>query len=88
MKKIVFILTIVAFVFTSCGSGKKKENVGTHTHEDGTIHRNDAHNHENGTMPAQESFEVEVDSVHQNAADTLHDHNREHDHADDHGHQH
>jgi hypothetical protein len=71
MKKIVFILTIVAFVFTSCGSGKKKENMDTHTHEDGTVHRNDAHDHENETMPAQESFEVEADSAHQNESDSL-----------------
>ena len=90
MKKIVFILTIAAFALTSCGGEKKKDNVDTHTHEDGTVHTDHTPDLENKAMPAQESFEVEVDSVHQNAADTVndHDHGHDHDHEGEHDHQH
>lgn len=82
MKKIAFILTIAGFIFTSCGSGNKKEVTDTHTHEDGTVHENEAHNHESTVMPEQESFEVETDSTVENSVEEIHDH------ENDHGHQH
>lgn len=86
MKKILFILTITGFIFTSCGSETKKEESDTHTHEDGTVHGNDAHNHESTVMPEQESFEVEADSTVNDTVEDVNDHG--HDHENDHGHQH
>lgn len=86
MKKIASILTIVIFVFTSCGSEKKKDNEKTHTHEDGTVHRNDAHEYK--AMPEQESFEVEADSTQQHAVKKQHDHDYMHEHEGKHDHQH
>lgn len=63
MKKVLSIIVILAFVISvsSCGNKKKKtdEHVGTHTHEDGTVHADDAHAH---PAPAQESFEVKSDN--------------------------
>ena len=84
MKKILFILALAGFVFTSCGNKKQQEEVGTHTHEDGTVYSNDAHDHESTAMPEQESFEVEADSIHENEAETPHDHI----HEGEHNHQH
>ncbi len=84
MKKILFILTITGFIFTTCGSETKKEESDTHIHEDGTVHGNDAHNHESTVMPEQESFEVEADSIHENEVETPHDHI----HEGEHNHQH
>lgn len=85
MKNILSILTILALVIalSSCGNKKKKaeEKVGYHTHEDGTVHRDDAHSHDNKS--AQESFEVKADN---NA-----EHNHEgddHEHGDEAGHDH
>lgn len=61
MKKIFSILAILALVISisSCGNKKKKAEIGTHTHEDGTVHADDAHSHD---APAQESFEVKEDN--------------------------
>lgn len=91
MKKIFFILTIAGFVFTSCGNEKKQEEVGSHTHADGTVYSNDAHSHENDTIPEQESFEVELDSTYEKDADVDHQHNHDqdsgHDHDDELGHE-
>ena len=92
MKKIIFILTIAGFVFTSCGNKNKQEEVGSHTHEDGTVHANDAHALENDPMPDQESFEVEPDSTYEKDTDVDHPHNHDqdsgHGHEDEHEHQH
>ena len=86
MKKIFSIIAILAFVisFSSCGNKKKKDTVGTHTHEDGTVYANDAHSHDDDAKPAQESFEVEVDNdiEHQHDAD---EHEHEHDQDNEHG---
>lgn len=94
MKKIVSVLTILAIVFTvsSCGNKKKKDAqpAGTHVHEDGTVHSDDAHAH---PAPAQESFEVKEG----NDEGGEHDgHNHEgddkevedHEHGDESGHSH
>jgi hydrogenase nickel incorporation protein HypB len=64
MKKIVYILVITAITFSisSCGNKKKKEShtEGTHVHQDGTVHSNNAHEH--NAKPDQEAFEVKADS--------------------------
>lgn len=86
MKKIVFILSIAGFIFTSCGSETKKEESDTHTHGNGAVHENDAHNHRNTVTPEQESFEVEVDSTVNDTVEDVNDHG--HDHENDHSHQH
>jgi len=62
MKKILFIFAIAGLIFAGCGNKKKKDTIGYHTHEDGTVHRDDAHNHDNNSKPAQESFEVKTDN--------------------------
>lgn len=64
MKKILSILTVFAIVFavSSCGNKKAKVKVDTHTHEDGTVHADDAHAHDATAKPAQESFEVKEDN--------------------------
>ena len=72
MKRILFILAIAGLILSSCGNKKKKEQSGYHTHEDGTVHRNDAHSHENDAKPQQESFEVAGDD----------DRANEHEHGD------
>jgi hypothetical protein len=88
MKKILSILAIVALIVSvsSCGNKKKKDSTRTHTHEDGTVYSNDAHDHSKDAAPAQESFEVKEDNEatqeHENA-DT-----ENHKHSDEHGHEH
>lgn len=64
MKKIVSILAIIALVITvsSCGNKKKETAAGTHTHEDGTFHADDAHSHDATAKPNQEAFEVKADN--------------------------
>ena len=85
MKKIVFILAIVGLVFTSCGN-KKNQNSGTHVHEDGTVHANDAHNLDQTVKPDQESFEVKADNdAEHKHEDTDHE---GHEHGDETGHDH
>lgn len=84
MKKILFILTITGFLFASCGNEKKSNDVGTHTHEDGTVHSNDVHDYEPEAMPKQESFEVEADSTNKNTVET----HQGHEHDSEHNHQH
>jgi zinc transport system substrate-binding protein len=63
MKKVLSIIAILALVISvsSCGNKKKKsdEHVGTHSHEDGTVHADDAHKH---AAPVQEAFEVKADN--------------------------
>lgn len=95
MKNILSILTVLAIVFalSSCGNKKKKDTVDTHTHEDGTVHANDAHSHDNDSQPAQESFEVkeENDTEHKHEDGNLDGHNHDsddHDHGDETGHDH
>ena len=84
MKKVLSILSILALVISvsSCGNKKKKENVGTHTHSDGTVHANDAHDNE--AKPNQETFEVKADEDANNEGDHKHDG----DDADQNGHNH
>jgi hypothetical protein len=84
MNKIIFILAIVALVFSSCGGQKKKAEVGTHPHEDGSIHANDAHSHDATAKPKQESFEVKPDSDSDHEAEHKHESGDE-DHS---GHEH
>lgn len=80
MKKIFLILAIVGLIFTSCGSKNKKDSTAAHTHEDGTVHTNDAHKFDTDAKPEQEDFEVETDSV----AGHKHESGDEHEHAHDH----
>lgn len=105
MKKILAVLTILAVVVTisSCGSKKKKDAhpAGTHVHEDGTVHSNDAHNHETA-KPNQESFDVKDGDTehnheghdhgdgdaHSHDNDAGHKHNNEDEHGHDHDHDH
>jgi hypothetical protein len=92
MKNILSIIAILAIIFTvsSCGNKKKKDThpAGTHVHEDGTVHSNDAHDHETA-QPKQESFDVkDVDAEHNHEG---HDHDaegHEHDHGDGDAHSH
>ncbi len=94
MKKIVFILTIAALLFSisSCGNKKKKAAVGTHTHEDGTVHADDAHSHDSDAKPAQEAFEVKADNdaEHKHEAGDHDTENHEHgtETGDEHDHDH
>lgn len=61
MQRTLFILAIAGSIFfTSCGNNKKKEQTGTHTHEDGTVHHNDANEHD--AVPDQESFEIKEET--------------------------
>ncbi len=94
MKKIVSILTILVLVIaiSSCGNKKKKESlpVGTHVHEDGTVHANDAHDH--SAKPSQESFEVKDANAEpakegNDQDDHTHEHGNEVDHDHDHDHE-
>lgn len=84
MKKILFILAITALVISSCGNKKKKDTVGTHTHEDGTVHANDAHSQDTAE-PKQEAFEVKTDSDSEHKHDTD---EHSHEHGEDDGHDH
>lgn len=86
MKKLLVILAIAGFIFTSCANEKKKESTDLHTHEDGTTHRNEEHNHDNTAMPDQESFEVEADTTISDTVKEVHAH--DHDHENGHEHQH
>ena len=92
MKKIVSILAIIALVISvsSCGNKKKKAEVGSHSHEDGTVHADDAHSQD--TKSAQESFEVKADddAEHKHeGGDNDHDgHKHESGDADGEGHNH
>ncbi len=75
MKKL-FYITLVLFLFASCGVNTPKEN-NSHTHEDGTMHSDD---HEHDTAPVdQETFEMEH-------ADTLEANEHHHDHEHPHEH--
>lgn len=91
MKKILSIIAILALVISasSCGNKKKTtdENVGTHTHEDGTIYNNDAHSHDNDAIPAQESFEVKADNdaEHKHLEGDAEGEESGHDHDSEHG---
>lgn len=92
MKNILSIITVLAIVFavSSCGNKKKKadEHVGTHTHEDGTVHRDDAHDQD--VKPNQETFEVKADGdaeLKHEGGDHDHD-GHEHEHGDEAGHEH
>ena len=92
MKKIVFALAIAALVISvsSCGNKKQKtdEHVGTHTHEDGKVYSDDAHDHSKDALPAQESFEVKADdndAVHNEQSDAKHEGHDHSDHDHDHG---
>lgn len=90
MKKILFILTIAVLVISvsSCGNKKKKaeEKAGTHTHEDGTVHGDDAHN----AKPNQEAFEVDADNdaEHENGDADTDGHTHDHGDTDAHDHEH
>ncbi len=66
MKKLAIALTASLFLFASCG--KKTDQEGTHTHEDGSTHEDHA------DTTAQEEF---------NAADSTGHHNdsTEHEHS-------
>lgn len=91
MKKAFSIITILAFVISlaSCGNKKKKteEKPGYHTHEDGTVHRDDEHKHD--AKPNQETFEVKADedAEHKHEGDE-HDHDGHKHDSDEHDHDH
>ena len=83
MKKAIFILAIIGLVFStsSCGNKKKNAEVGTHTHEDGTVHADGVH--DNDAKPNQEAFKVEdKDAEHESGEGDGHDHDGEHKHDD------
>ncbi|NQU88454.1 MAG: hypothetical protein HQ541_22130 [Mariniphaga sp.] len=80
MKKILFILTIAAFII-SCGNKKKEQSEATHTHDDGTVHAGETHSPDEESLH-QESFEVDSDSLHMEGHQ--HEDGDEHDHDDDH----
>lgn len=62
MKNIFLIFSILAiFIFASCGN-KQNKTKDTHTHPDGTVHSDDADHSNPSVSPAQEAFEVKVDS--------------------------
>ena len=79
MKKLIFILAIAGFIFSSCGDKKKKDNAGTHVHEDGTVHSN--HTHDDEVKPNQESFEVKEEHHHEGEAKEEHSNDHEHSHG-------
>lgn len=74
MKKIFFALAICGLIFTSCGNKSKDQNhvhdenceqQHTHTHGEDCDHGHE-HNHDHkhhSETPAQESFEVNQDSI-------------------------
>ena len=56
MKTIFIAAATFIFFLTSCGTDS---DTNAHTHEDGSIHAD----HDIDSMPAQETFEIEQDSV-------------------------
>ncbi|MCU4177329.1 hypothetical protein [Carboxylicivirga sp. N1Y90] len=58
MKNLFLVLAVMALVFSSCGNKEKKQDEGTHTHEDGTVHEAHAADAAN-----QEAFEVKDTSA-------------------------
>jgi hypothetical protein len=85
MKKLFFVLTIAAFLF-SCGNKKKEQSQSTHNHADGTVHTEESHNE---TKPDQESFNVSTDGHNKDEAHgESHDKNHEHSHDSNDEHKH
>jgi hypothetical protein len=85
MKKLFFTVAVVIILLSSCRN-KANKKPDTHVHDDGTEHVN----HDNDTIkaPAQESFEVDIDSL-QVEKDTLkNEHEGEHSHSHEDGHEH
>jgi hypothetical protein len=85
MKNIFIAIVVFAFIFSSCGNNSNKK-TNIHTHDDGTEHIN--HDHAYDTVPDQEVFELDGDSL-SDIKDTLnHTHENEHSHSHDDGHEH
>ncbi|GEM_PF-3489687 len=98
MKKLLFIFSVAGLLLASCGGNTQKK--GVHTHEDGTVHSDDAHSHDQA-KPDQESYEVkegeeakECNHKHDGECDHKHDKkcddhkDKDHDHDHDHNHDH
>lgn len=85
MKNIFFTIAIFIILLSSCRN-KSNRKTNTHIHDDGTEHID----HENGSVatPKQELFELEFDSLHIEK-DTLNsEHETEHSHSHEGGHEH
>ena len=85
MKNIFFTIAILVILLSSCRN-KSNKKTDTHVHDDGTVHIN--HDNSSVAAPKQESFEVDIDSLH-NEKDTLkNEHETEHSHSHEDGHEH
>ncbi len=84
MKKLLFVLMVLAITVSSCGS-RTNEKTDTHTHDDGSQHTN--HNESTDEAPKQELIEIH-DSV-QSEKDTLiNKHESDHEHSHETGKEH
>lgn len=83
-KIIILVLSVLFLGLTSCGGGSKKN--GTHTHDDGPVHRD--HSTETVKPTEQESFKAEADTL-TSTANPAHEHgDGSHDHGDGKVHKH
>ncbi len=85
MKNIFFAILASAFLFSSCvNNSEKKTNI--HMHDDGSEHVN--HDNTFNEAPEQELFEIEHDSISAKKDTLKSEHEKEHTHAHEGGHEH
>ncbi len=85
MKNIILVAVLSLFVFVACNNVQS----GSHTHDDGTAHSECDHDHSGDANHEQEVFEVEADSTHKCAQDSIEkccDHKHNHDGGEGHEH--
>jgi len=67
MKNIILIAALSVFVFIACNNTQSR----THTHDDGTTHSDCDRDHSKAAQQEQEVFEVDADSTHDCAHDSV-----------------
>lgn len=85
MKNIFFTVAIIVILLSSCRN-KSNNKSDTHVHDDGTEHVN--HDNDPVNAPVQESFEVDIDSLHLEKDTLKNEHETEHSHSHEGGHEH
>lgn len=86
MKKILLIISVAAFIFSSCNNNPSQSD--SHKHEDGTEHKDGEHAHSSDTVkPSQSSFEI-VDGDTVKTETKCSDHGSDHNHGSEKSHNH